>query len=216
VILPYNPEELFETPKEVRVTSFEDGVLIVDGWYKNYEEIKSIILNTPVPRWKWAEGGRNFVDYFDCRLVLPIHFTSDKTPDNLSIYWQLVSKFFGMPSAQLINNLYEFNYYKNVNKNVSRDLQHHPHVDDVINCIIYLDEISSGGTAVYKIDHTLENKEHDNLLFNVSKLDKKVIPAKPNRMVMFNGTQYHGGYIEDHNKYVDDWRINQVMFFKPV
>ena len=214
MIIPFNPEDTFEINTACDVVYFEDDVLIVDNWYKNYDEIKNILLNTPVPRWKWVEGGKNFVDYLDCRLILPVHFYTAKTDANIQKYGSLLDKFYGATNVSLLTSLYEFNYYKNLKANVSNCLQHHPHVDATFNCIIYLDSLSSGGTAIYDSVEFLENKEHENLLFDTSKLSKKVIPAKPNRLVIFKGDRYHGGYVEVHNKYFVDWRINQVIFFQ--
>jgi hypothetical protein len=214
MIIPYKPEELFETPKEFDVVSFENDVLVIDNWYKNYEDIKRLLLNTPVPRWKWSEDSKNFVDYFDCRLILPVHFPGSLAQDNLSVYVDIVTKFYGIANPCLKSFFYEFNYYKNIKLDVPKNLQHYPHMDYAINCIIYMDEISSGGTAIYETDSHIENKEATNLLYDISELNKTVIEAKPNRLVMFKGHKYHGGYIEDHNKYVKDWRINQIMFFE--
>lgn len=213
MIIPYIPEQVFETHSDFKIVSFEDDVLVVDDWYKNFADIKNIILNTPVPRWKWSEKGRNFVDYFDCRLSLPVHFEGKQMEDNLSAYWQLIHRFYGFSSIKLVSGLYEFNYFRNVNRGVDSKMQHFPHVDYKLNCIIYLDDIAAGGTAIYDIKGELYNNEHENLLFDVSSIPKKVIPAKPNRMAIFRGDRYHGGYITDHDKYVDSWRINQVIFF---
>jgi hypothetical protein len=214
MVIPFSPEDVFETHKDYEVISFEDEILVVDNWYKNFSRIKELLLNTPVPKWKASKESRNFVDYFDCRLILPIHVQSEKTDANMGPYVELAREYYGVKSLRLMNHLYEFNYYKNVRTNVSSDLQHYPHVDHQINCLVYMDDVCSGGTAVYETSEAIPNKEEDNLLFNISKLNKKVIQAKPNRMVMFRGTKYHGGYIEDHNKYVKDWRINQIMFFE--
>jgi hypothetical protein len=214
MVIPFDPEYIFEINESCEVVSFEDEVLIVDNWYKNYDKMKNILLNTPVPRWKWVEGGRNFLDYFDCRLSLPVHFPTSKTNEYVGKYATLLNKFYKASDITLTSGLYEFNYYKNLKADVSSLMQHSPHVDFTFNCIIYLDSICSGGTAVYDLEGPFENKEHENLLFDVSKLNKKVIPAKPNRLVIFKGDRYHGGYIQDHNKYLNDWRINQVIFFQ--
>jgi hypothetical protein len=214
MIIPFSPEDVFEINDACNVVSFEDDVLIVDNWYKNYAEIKHILLNTPVPRWKWIEGGRNFVDYFDCRLSLPVHFCTDKTDEAMGKYAHLLNMFYGASDITLTSGYYEFNYYKNLRADVSNSMQHLPHVDVTFNCLVYLDSVCSGGTAVYDLTEPPVNKEQENLLFDVSGLTKKVIPAKPNRLVIFKGDRYHGGYVEDHNKYLNDWRINQVIFFQ--
>jgi hypothetical protein len=167
----------------------------------------------PVVRCKWKEGSRNFVDYYDCRPIFPIH------PDRIDyeaaeIIKSLIKTHFNETRNIVLNNkVTEFNYYKNKRFNIDRSFQFFPHDDDNYNAIVYLDKVSSGGTAFYNIPR-IENNETLNLLYDVSKFPRMVIKAKPNRLVIFDGTVMHGGFIEDHNKYVNDWRINQVMFFK--
>jgi len=111
--------------------------------------------------------------------------------------------------------LKEFNYFKNNKKNVSNNFQHFPHIDNYYNALVYLDKICSGGTAIYDMP-SIVNTEQYNLLYDISNYSKRVIKAIPNRLVIFNGRQMHGGYIEDHNKYVNNWRFNQVLFFRQV
>lgn len=211
--LAYVVDDLFETHDDYNIVSYNNGILIVDNWYKNYDSIIEILMNTPVPRWKWTEGSRNFVDYYDCRHMIPVFWSTNKTKQNLQPYYKLLSTFFNINTFNITNNLYEFNYYKNIKSNVPNTLQHFPHVDYDINCLIYLDKICSGGTAIYEIN-SLFNEEEKNLLFDISGFGKEVIQSKPNRMVMFSGKRYHGGYIKNHNSYINNWRINQVLFFK--
>jgi len=215
MIKTYIIDQLFEINKNYDIVSFDDDILIVDNWYKNYDDIMDILLNSPVSRWKWVEGSRNFIDYYDCRSVLPTFFyQDDNIKKNIQNYSDLIYRYYGVESSNILTELYEFNFYKNIKKDVKNNLQHHPHRDYDITSIIYLDEICSGGTSIYEIDSLLANKEEINLLYDITDLKKNVIQSKPNRMIMFHGQKYHGGYIEDHNRYIDEWRINQVLFFK--
>lgn len=212
MIIPFCPETLFEINPDYKVTSFENGVLVVDSWYKNYDAIHNVLQNMPVPIWKRHEYGRNFVDYYDCRPAIPVNYPTKKLQDILEHYPQLISKYFNVPNTEHVNQPFEFNYFKNIKKNVSPSLQHFPHTDFNFNCIVYLDRIASGGTAIYEID-SIYGAEEFNLMHDVSNYPKIIIEAKPNRLVIFDGNQYHGGYISNHNHYVDNWRINQVLFF---
>jgi len=44
---------------------------------------------------------------------------------------------------------------------------------------------------------------------------ERIIPHKFNRCVIFPGNRMHGAYIDDYNKYKDNWRFTQVTFFHP-
>jgi len=210
VIIPYEPNKLFEVGN-FKVEKSGD-VLIVDNWYKNYEDIFDLLQNTPVPIWK-KEVGRNFVDYYDCRPILNFNFLDVEKMNCVMMLRNLIKKHFIITSElKMVNRVFEFNYFKHIKFGVSSNLQHHPHVDHTFNALVYLDKVCSGGTAIY--DYFCgDNNEHLNLLFDVSNHSKTLIEAKPNRLVVFNGLRPHGGFISDHDEYVDSWRINQVMFF---
>jgi len=211
--LPIIPEELFQVNPDYKVTSFDGDCLIIDDFYKNYEEIHSVLISMPVPRWKTSSTSRNFIDYYDCRPVInnPCpqegYFNYLKTLGSFLRYFKDTSVY----EEDSMN--YTFNYYKNIKTNVSNSLQHMPHIDMAYNVIVYLDKICSGGTALYNIPAPV-NTESENLLYDVSNVEKVVINAVPNRLVMFRGNKTHGGYIEDHTKYENDWRINQVKFLQ--
>jgi len=213
MIIPYISEQLFKVGN-YKVTKIDD-VLIIDDWYQNYEQIHEVLQNSAVPRWKWHKDGRNFKDYYDCRLELVFNYVDAEEFDSIKILTNIINENFDLKQkVKLAKECFEFNYYKNIKNNVSSDLQHHPHTDEItFNVVIYLDKICSGGTAIYDDMINLRNNEHMNLLYDVSGLNKRLIQAKPNRIAVFNGKLPHGGYIEDHNKYVNDWRVNQVLFF---
>lgn len=218
MIKPVIYDELFDM-NDGLTPEFYDGVIYVDNFYKHYEEIYEMLSNTSVNVWKYEKDSMNFIDYYDCRLTLENGFYSDKFIDRINSIIELIFYCFQeKKDVGIVDTYYRFNYYKNIKKNVSNDLQHYPHIDDVnnaYNAIVYLDKQCSGGTAIYPDIDDLENDEANNLLFDVSNTSKKIIQAKPNRLVIFRGDVYHGGYIEDHNTYTDEnWRINQGMFFR--
>src|SRR4051794_7931087 len=50
------------------------SALTIDGFLKNPTDVRSVVGTAPAANWKHVEGGRNFVDYYDCRLRFPIWF----------------------------------------------------------------------------------------------------------------------------------------------
>ena len=85
----------------------------------------------------------------------------------------------------------------------------------MINILVYLDKVEDGGTAVYE-SAWIPNREGEGLLQPVE--GTWICPMsfdKFNRCVMFTGNKMHGAYINDYNKYKDDWRLSQVFFLHP-
>jgi hypothetical protein len=208
MITPYIPDELFEVNTNAKI-KFEDDVIIIDDYYKNYGDMHNVLTNMYVPRWKWSKQGRNFKDYYDCRPLLS-NRESNKNESLTDLIYDLYKEH--KPIRIFNPSIHDFNYLKHIQNIPDNNKQFYPHADTPYASIIYLDKICSGGTAFYDIQE-LDNKEHEALFFDVSGFNKKIINAKPNRHIIFRGDQYHGGYIEDHNKYVKDWRINQVIFY---
>jgi hypothetical protein len=213
MIVPYVPEELLEINSDIYPT-FSDGVIVVDNFYKNIELLYNVLQNNSVPRWKWDPKGKNFSEYYDCRPVLPGHFVNKQSILIPAIVNELVKKFFKIDKIlEQKNDILEFNYYRNIKKGIPNHFQHFPHIDESYNCVVYLDKICSGGTAIYDYRDKLDNKEHVDLLFDNRNIKFKLVEAKFNRLVIFSGWNYHGGYIENHDCYLDNWRINHIMFY---
>ena len=231
MVNPIIPRRLFEVTPDIKLTSFDDEILIIDNFYRNYDEIHAFlsgatvdIFNDPGPNAE--KTSRNFVDYYQCR---PSFFYKDRFVPNIKKIKNLIKDFYGLTKEPFFCNErtgpYEFNFFKFVNV-PSQEIQGTPHLDFqmgsmIYNAIIYLDKISSGGTAIYtnadKVGSLLEDafsRQHLVAGMDVSSLEMKLIRAKPNRLVVFKGNRYHNGYIENHSKYQQDWRIVQVMFFR--
>ncbi len=212
-MIPINPEELFEWNPNYTF-SIENNVLICDNWYKNPEDILYVMSHMPVSRGKWAENSRNWIDYYDCRPSIRINFPK-KCFEPIEEIVRLLREHFVDAVYDMSTDIYEFNAYRNIKKDIPNTLQHYPHQDhDYFNCIVYLDRVCSGGTALYNMKPIPLREEH-NLLYDVSGIEKFVIPARFNRLVIFDGNIMHGGYIEDHNAYIDNWRIDHTMTLTP-
>jgi len=213
MVIPFKISELLSMNNNHELVSSDDGIVIIDNWYNNFDQIVEFISSQYVSMWKGEDGNSNFKDYYDCRLLLQNNYPEQKFINSVATIAQYGIKYVNKNINEITTTHVQFNYYKNKIKDLPNTIQHSPHQDSEVNCIIYLDNISSGGTAIY--EHGVDDiNEHENMLYDVSNIPHKVIPAKPNRLVLFDGTRWHGGYIKNHNDYLNDWRINQVMFFR--
>ena len=214
MISPFIVDELFCVNETLEINFVED-VIIIDNYYKNYDDIYEVLTNMAVPRWKWSESTRNFKDYYDCRPRISNSWYSDKYETSIRNIFNLINKYYNVNTTDFhVSTIdYEFNYLRHIKDIPDNNFQFYPHTDSFYASIIFLDKVSSGGTALYENVGYIENKEDEYLFYDVGKMNKRVIESKPNRHIIFKATNYHGGYIEDHKKYIDDWRINQVMFY---
>jgi hypothetical protein len=221
MIKPIVVDDIFEINDHRSITSFDNNVLVVDNWYKDIDAVMGVVNNLHAPRWKVVNEltTRNFKDYYDCRPLIQNQWHGDKYYEMNCVIMDYIREYFKVNVSHPTTQDVLFNMYRNINKDVSNTMQHVPHVDGEFNAVIYLDDISSGGTAVYEYDAKFGNgdlaaDEGENVLYDIDGLNYTVIPAKQNRMVLYPGNIWHGGYISNHNDYVENWRINQVIFFR--
>jgi hypothetical protein len=221
-VKPIDVNELFELNPDYEVVSFDGQIMIIDNWYKNYDQIIEVMeQQTPVYYNYVTSSGiqpDNGKKYHDCRVLLTNTSLDEKYISTLKEIEKIITK--GSPGLELTFTSpgLVFNYWKNENKNLRNNIQSLPHVDSpaAFACVIYLDKICSGGTNIYDIE---ENVSVNPGLVDITNFQQtfkykvvKSIKAKPNRMVIYPGNIWHGAFIEDHSKYVDEWRINQVHF----
>jgi hypothetical protein len=215
--IPVKPiviDDLFELNPDYEVVSFDGEVMIIDNWYKNYDKILEVMKNqTPVLWNPGSNDGKNGVDYYDGRVVLTS--TVNNSLYNRTLFE--LSEIIGSQINFLYINSLVFNYWKGTDT-LENNIQAAPHTDrnSELACVIYLDKICSGGTMLYDLEHELTDGsgvvDIDNFSQTSKIKPKRLIEAKPNRMVIYPSKIWHGAFVEDHSKYVDDWRINQVHF----
>lgn len=207
--VPIVVEDLFEHG-DWDMTVHDEHV-IIDNYYKNYDDIVELFEHMPVESWKMSKWTRNWKDYYDCRPAFN-NWEPDlqKRDKRLKALNDLIYKFTGAPKIEVEKTL-SFNVFKHKKKDVPNHMQHHPHYDvGMVNVLTYIDPHCSGGTAIYT-NTELENKEGATLLMDIRPFNIDfIIPAKPNRTVLFDGNALHGAYIEDNNVYYDNWRITQA------
>ena len=212
--VPFIPEELFKLNPDSNLVYHDDWVCI-DDFYQNFNDIQHMVDCMPAEAWKMSNWSRNFKDYYDCRPTFANWAPSkDMINDRLEPLNRLIGKLVGWDDVA-IEKSFAFNVFKHKKQGVPKSMQHHPHYDtDMVNMVIYIDPYANGGTALYE-NEDIENKEGSTLIVDVSKYKiREIIPAKPNRCVIFPGNQLHGAYIEDNDIYYNNWRITQASIVK--
>lgn len=212
---PFIIDQLMQVNPNMELVEQTDDYIVFDNFYSNYEQIYSLLEHIPAPAWKYnTDDTRNFIDYYDCRPVLP--WATLRPIVHIEALTKIIRDTW-KERANIVSiaNPVEFNFFKSINVDVIGDRQMFPHVDNDYTAIIYMDKVCDGGTAFYtncnpnKIPYT----EQDDLFVDVSMYEKHVVQSKPNRLVLFRGQAVHGGYVNDYNSYKDTWRMNQVVFF---
>ena len=211
--IPFLVDELFKISNNI-FPYVEDNVIIIDDVYENFNDIISILETIPAPNWKISEKSRNFKDYYDCRPIIN-NFGGPNTDWLFNVISNLIKITYSADNIKWQNrNEKTFNAFKIINTpDINKDMQLRPHIDSKFAAITTFDFINSGGTAIYNINYKLSGSESENIFFDVTNIPKKIIQSKPNRMIIFEALKYHGAYMEDYSKYLNDWRINEVLFF---
>lgn len=209
---PYLLNDVFEINKDLEVKRSDSKYYwYIDNFYKNVDLLERVIYESYVPNWKICEGSRNFVDYYDCRVQLPI-LISDLHVNLYKCIRKLCPKFKNIAYPE---DMIDFNVFSDIKGEFGNQIQQYPHVDDAANAIVYIDQISQGGTAIYENNKNIENLEQENLAYDISDLKVlEIIPAVRNRMIIYDGDYLHGAYIKPHTYDEGNWRINQVLFFE--
>jgi|TARA_R110000744_G_scaffold89045_2_gene173316 hypothetical protein len=212
---PFIVEELFKLNPNSKITYHTDWVCI-DDFYEDIEKIQKVFEHMYVESWKMSQWSRNFKDYYDCR---PMFANWEPLQEMIDARLKPLNKLIGQLVSWQdvgIEKSLAFNVFKHKKENLPLTMQHHPHYDtDMLNVLTYIDKHADGGTAIYE-DIDVENKEGANLIIDVSAYKiKEIIPAKPNRCVIFSGNKLHGAYINDNNIYYNNWRITQATIVRP-
>ncbi len=218
-------DELYKMKGSFADAKFDGFCLTIDDFYENAEDLYQHLTNRDYPMWKYNPESptRNGIDYYDCRIVDKVgHPTRIYETEHQRIldvcrrYWH--------KGEYNWSRLYEFNCFKTGEITNSR-FQHYTHIDSkldmpdncaTLNMLVYLDKEEDGGTAVYD-GEWITNDENMNVLYPVEERFniRTMIKAKFNRCVIFPGNYMHGAWIDNYNKYIDNWRFTQVTFFHP-
>lgn len=212
---PYIHDNLFEINDNLKVYQKTIGsfqYLYVDDFYKNAEKIHAMFENSWFPNWKISKEGRNFKDYYDCRMRFDINKWGLKNENKTKDFFNTFIDLSNFTCNEIYSNIFT---WINTPK---KEIQFWPHTDPTFNFLVTLDKINSGGTALYSRKPNNPTPEEIDIQFDTTNYESDicVIPSVFNRLVVFDGSINHGGYIEDHSKYSNgNWRYNTVYFFYP-
>lgn len=214
--IPYLHHHLFEINDNLEPKINHLGpysYISIDNFYKRPDNIHDMFEASWVQSWKNDENGKNFRDYFDCRLSIPMRqhgfYNETKTVNYLKNLLNLQNYHCDKIDTNIFSwiNIPDHNF------------QFKPHKDGSLNILVYLDKINSGGTALYRETPSVDVPEQIDIKFDLNnyKSDYYVIPSVFNRCVIFDGDISHGGYIDDHSKYSNgNWRYNTIYFLEPI
>jgi len=211
MITPGINEDIFEVNSDSSIV-FNNDHIIIDNFYKNYDQVYDLCTNMYAPQWKQKVRDRNFIDYYDCRPRINNLYAGEKHAKFIWDMKELIIGSWGLKSpVKFVNGgMYEFSYFKHIQNVPRENMQFRPKRDVPFTAIIHIDKVCSGGTAYYE---ETEEELSEEMFCDVSKLKKEVIQAKPNRCVIIESNRLHGDYIKNHNQYYDNWRINQLWYF---
>jgi uncharacterized protein (TIGR02466 family) len=152
---PFLFNELFEVNTDLRVNlepiRNEIPTIVIDDFLKHPEEVRDVIGRTPAANWKHEKGGKNFVDYYDCRLRFPIR------PPNamISAAQQVLRQVYSLATRPLDASV-DVNWFMQIReKRADFAVPHNDTTEKVrrsFTCILYLNrrEECSGGTAFFR------------------------------------------------------------------
>ena len=76
---PFLFNELFEVRPDLKLSlePIQNAIptIVIDDFLKHPEEAREVVGRAPAANWKHEKGGKNFVDYYDCRLRFPIRLS---------------------------------------------------------------------------------------------------------------------------------------------
>lgn len=152
---PFLFNELFEIHRDIGIDlqPIEDRIpcVVLDNLLKHPERVREVVGSTPATNWKHEPGGRNFVDYYDCRLRFPI-----RHPNSLiAVAQQAINKVFGVNTRPADASV-DVNWFMQINARRADFAVPHSDITERVRrsftCILYLNapEECSGGTAFFR------------------------------------------------------------------
>lgn len=199
---------MFEVNENFIITEITDKYIIIDNFYKNYDELYEYIINKK----KDIRPDSIFDERYNNYRTTIYKNIDNKLINIIKKYSKEIFKY----DVEIINKeLISINSIS-LNKNIESYLQHWPHNDPGPTAIIYLDKIGDNGTVIYKDQIDLSKDVfRPKLGYFRDTRDLTIdsyIESKPNRLVILNAIFTHGSYIKDHSKFIGNERIHQIVF----
>jgi hypothetical protein len=186
------------------------AIYVADDFYSNPEQVIDILQSNQPTVHHYVPNSKNGVEYDDLRHEIKCSFISQLTMDISHIHGQVP-----ITTTDLYSNMWKS--YKEI---PYKTHYYYPHRDEGYTAIIYLNDYGCEypGTNLYEpncdiSEHLLHHqhikpwrsKDNWNLIYT--------IPAKYNRLVLFNGNLFWHGMSVFDSRWTDHYRMNQVIFY---
>jgi uncharacterized protein (TIGR02466 family) len=152
---PFLFEDVFEVRQDLKLTlqPIQNAIptVVIDDFLKYPERARDVIGRAPAPNWKHEKGGRNFVDYYDCRLRFPIRHPNRM----ISAAQQVIHQVYKVTTRPLDASV-DVNWFMQIKPKRADSAVPHNDVTDKVQrsftCILYLNrrEECSGGTGFFR------------------------------------------------------------------
>jgi hypothetical protein len=152
---PFLFNELFDVRKDLKLDlePIANSIpkVVIDDFLMHPEEAREVVGSTPAANWKHEKGGRNFVDYYDCRLRFPI-----RPPNSMiSAAQQIIREVYSVVTRPLDASM-DVNWFMQIGEKRADFAVPHSDITEGVRrsftCIVYLNrrEECSGGTAFFR------------------------------------------------------------------
>jgi uncharacterized protein (TIGR02466 family) len=125
--------------------------VVIDDFLKDPETVRALIGSSPATNWKHEPGGRNFLDYYDCRLRFPIRYPNKV----IAAAQQAIRQVYGVNTRPADASV-DVNWFEQINEKRADFAVPHSDITEKVTrsftCIIYLNRRKecSGGTAFFR------------------------------------------------------------------
>ena len=152
---PFLFNELFDVRKDLKLDlepiAKSIPRVVIDDFLEHPEDARQVVGSAPAANWKHEKNGRNFVDYYDCRLRFPI-----RPPNSMiSAAQQIIREVYSVTTRPSDASV-DVNWFMQVReKRADFAVPHSDIMEGVrrsFTCIVYLNrrEECSGGTAFFR------------------------------------------------------------------
>lgn len=125
--------------------------VLIDNFLKDPARAREVVGSAPAPNWKYVEGGRNFIDYYDCRLRFPLWFPVHM----VDVAHQAIQRVYSQ-TTRPHDPCVDVNWFMQIREKRGDFAVPHDDTADKVKrsftCIVYLNgpQECSGGTAFFR------------------------------------------------------------------
>jgi hypothetical protein len=151
---PFLFNELFDVDTDITINKVVEDTftaVVIDDFLKYPERVREVVGSTPATNWKHEQGGRNFIDYYDCRLRFPIRFPNKMT----AVAQKIIGSVYSLGTRPADASV-DVNWFMQIrSRRGDFAVPHNDMTEGVrrsFTCIVYLNrrDECSGGTAFFR------------------------------------------------------------------